>query len=160
MGKPEFHTEAGIARRESEGRGLGDGRDYKSWIRVPDLSSNGYRTMLFCPELNRVVHLLSLLELFVFLYAISSTRFVEIKENYPLNRVRTRAIAAGLPNVRHPQYAGVDIVMTTDLFIKEEVSIGQYRNLAWSTKYQDELRSPRPVEKLQIEQDLLRRARC
>lgn len=114
----------------------------------------GFRMLTYSAKLGRVVHLFSFLELCVFLFAESNPRFVDIKENWPLTRDRTRAIAKAIKGkkVRHPCYKGVDIVMTTDLYIKEEVSPGKYRYLAWSTKSFDELRRWRPVEKLQIEE--------
>jgi len=153
MKKPDYHSEEGIARFHAAGRGTGDGKDYLSWMFVPEFSSRGLRFMTFSAKLGRVIHIFSLLELFVFLFAESHESFVEIKENYPLDRSRTQRIARQQrPEITHPRVDGVPQVMTTDLYIKEEVSPGVYRYLAWSTKYEDELRNPRPVEKLQIEQ--------
>jgi hypothetical protein len=151
--KPDFCTEEGIARRHAERRGQGDGKDYLSWIFVPDFSSKGLRFMIYSAKLGRVVHIFSLLELFVFIFAESHESFVEIKENFPLDRHRTLRIAGQQqPALRHPEVDGVPMVMTTDLFIKEMIAPGVFQYLAWSTKYQDELRNPRPVVKLQIEQ--------
>lgn len=153
MNKPDYHTEAGIARFHAAGRGTGEGKDYLSWMFVPEFSSRGLRFMIFSAKLGRVIHIFSLLELFVFLYAESHERFVQIKENYPMVRSRTQRIARQQrPEITHPEVDGVPQVMTTDLYIIEEVSPGVYRHLAWSTKYEDELRLNRPVQKLQIEQ--------
>lgn len=150
MSRPEFYTEAGIDRRIQEGRGQGHGPNYQSWLRITDFSSMGFRTVLYSAKLGRVVHLLSFLELCVFLYAEHNPRFVDLRENYPLNRERTRAIARELGH-RHPNYKGVDIIMTTDLFITEEVAPGQLQYRAWCTKRKEDQAKWRTSEKIEIE---------
>jgi hypothetical protein len=148
----DLHTEAGIARQIICGRGQGVGSDYLPWITVHDLPSKGYRTALYSHRLKRVVHLLSLLELGTFVIAESNPRFVEIYEQCPLDRQRTRDIACSM-GIKHPQVNGVDIVMTSDLKIIEDMGCGNYRSFVWSSKYSDELRRWRPVEKLMIEKN-------
>lgn len=150
MSRPEFYTEAGIDRRIKEGRGQGHGPNYQSWLRITDFSSTGFRMALYSAKLGRIVHLLSFLELCVFLYAEYNPRFVDIRENYPLNRERTQQIARE-KGYRHPNYKGVDIIVATDLYITEEVAPGMFQYHAWSTKAEKEREFWRTEQKIEIE---------
>jgi hypothetical protein len=148
--RPDFTTEEGIERRLTEGRGQGDGADYKTYIKATEFASFGYRRMVWSPRLGRIVHLFSELEWHIFIYAEFNHRYISIRENFPLDRERTRAIARML-GVRHPRPYCTDVVMTTDLLITEDTPDGP-RLLAWTVKYQKDLRDPRVREKLLIEQ--------
>ena len=148
--RPDFTSEEGIARRLNENRGQGIGPDYLTWLRVPEFGSSGYRRMVWSPRLGRIVHLLSDLEWRTFLYAEFNRNIIDIRENYPLARERTRAIAKQL-GVRHPAPDGTDIVMTCDLYLTEQTPVGR-RHVAWTVKDEKELHDPRVLEKLKIEE--------
>lgn len=150
-GRPCFVTEAGIDRRVSEGRGLGEGPDYVPWLCCTDFSSAGYRRMVYSPRLGRIVHLLSELEWKAFLIAEFTDCVIDIRENYPLDRTRTREIAKQL-EVNHPAPYADDVVMTTDLFLTIKTPFGP-RNVAWYIKYARSLWKPRTQELLKLERE-------
>ena len=56
-----------IQKRIKEGRGQGDGRNYKPWIQTWDISSLGRSHRIFGNRSRRLHHLLSDLELAIFL---------------------------------------------------------------------------------------------
>lgn len=150
VNRPDFTSEAGIARRIAENRGQGAGPTYKTWLRVPEFSSSGYRRMAWSPKLGRVVHFFSELEWQVFLYAEFMNSVIDIRENYPLDREKTRAIAKSMGK-RHPAPYGTDIVMTCDAYLTVQTPDGP-KEIAWTIKYAKALKDPRTMEKLDIEE--------
>ncbi|TVQ57973.1 MAG: hypothetical protein EA355_03075 [Rhodobacteraceae bacterium] len=112
-------TEEKIQKRFAEGFGRGVGRDYKPWLTVgrsaPSVGSSnrsGARTT------GRVHHYLSDTERNAFLIYDWAASVVDIREQFPLDRGETRAIAEAM-GVRHPTYPGtaVPVVMTTDFLL-------------------------------------------
>lgn len=73
-----------IKRFLKEGRGQGEGASYKSWLQVQDISSRGRSSRIFSYTSNRVVHLLSDLQLYYYYLLEFDTEVVDIRENYPL----------------------------------------------------------------------------
>ena len=148
-GRPEYNTEAGIARRIKEGRGTGEGPDYNPWFTVSDFHSKGFRRMVWSPRLRRVVHLFSELEYRIFLWLEANGSYADIRECFPLDRAETIKIARQL-GVRHPAPYGVPIVMTTDFEITVRNWAG-VSTLGVAVKYERDLTNPRVLEKLAIE---------
>ena len=138
-------TEKRIAKLEREGRGKGVGKDYTPWIKTNDLSSLGRVHRRLSIVSDRVVHLLSDIEEDVFLSFDEHPDTLDIREQFPLPRLETIAIAERL-GVRHPMVNGVPVVMTTDLLI----DMRGYR-LALAVKPADKLADRRTLEKLDIE---------
>ena len=60
-------SEVQIARRIKEGRGQGHGKDYIPWLTVQEVPSSGRSHRIYSYKTRRVHHLLSDLELAVFL---------------------------------------------------------------------------------------------
>ncbi|ECM6197551.1 MULTISPECIES: transposase [Enterobacteriaceae] len=60
-------SEVQIARRIKEGRGQGHGKDYIPWLTVQEVPSSGRSHRIYSHKTGRVHHLLSDLELAVFL---------------------------------------------------------------------------------------------
>ncbi len=149
--RPDFTTEEGIDRRWAEGRGKGEGRDYFPWFLVPEFSSKGYRTMTMSAKFLRVIHLFSTLEWLIFLLLEAAIEIVGLKEQVPLDREETRAIAEFL-KTKHPNAFGTDVVMTTDFVVKVRRPDGTTIERAIAVKYSKDLRKRRVVEKLAIEQ--------
>lgn len=141
-------TERKIARFVKEGRGQGEGMDYKPWLTVHDLSSNGRVSRMLGRCNRRVHHLFSDIERSAFLDYDWRNDVVDIREQFPLRRDTTRLIAAEM-GVRHPRDpgTGVDVVMTTDLVVT--FRDGSVRPIA--CKSSNELGEARTAEKLDIE---------
>lgn len=75
--------DATIKRFLSEGRGSGIGSEYKSWLMVQDVKSQGRSTRIFSPKVQRVVHLLSDLQLYYYYLLEFDDRVTDFREHYP-----------------------------------------------------------------------------
>lgn len=73
-----------IERFLKEGRGQGEGPTYKSWLQVQDISSQGRSTRIFSHKSQRVINLLSDLQLFYYYLLEFDERVIDIREQYPL----------------------------------------------------------------------------
>lgn len=147
--RPDFTTERGIARRLQEGRGSGEGSNYKPWFVIREFSSKGYRIATWSHKFGRVVHLFSMLEWWIFLMLEADPTIISLKEQFPLSRKQTRAIAR-LLKIRHPKVDKVDVVMTTDFVVVRRTPTGD-RTEAIFVKWRKDLRRRRVVQKLEIE---------
>jgi hypothetical protein len=141
-------TESKIGRFAREGRGTGEGVDYKPWLTVHDLSSKGRSARMLGRHNRRLHHLLSDIERGAFLDYDWRDDVQDIREQFPIDRGMTRVIAAEM-GVRHPQDVStkVDTVVTTDLLVT--FLDGSMRAVA--CKASSDLRDARTLEKLEIE---------
>lgn len=140
-----------LARFLKEGRGLGHAKDYRPWLTIQDVSSHGRSSRIHSRKTDREHHLLSDRETALFLLLDWSDSVTDIREQFPLDRVETRRIAADM-GVRHPAdpQSKTDIVMTTDFLV--EIQVGQTTKLAArSVKPASELDNLRTLEKQEIE---------
>ena len=151
MGRgPRKMTEAIIKEWQAEGRGRGEGANYRPWLETFDISSLGRVSRPHSPKCGRSVHLLSDVEANTF-YALEwSQRVTGIREEYPLDRELTLEIAASL-GIAHPYYPGTKIatVMTVD-FLVDFNDNGRTRFEALDCKRTEDCEDPRQIEKLQI----------
>lgn len=143
--------EAKIARFLKEGRGAGNGAEYKPWLTTQDVPSSGREHRVFSRKTGRIHHLLSDGEWRLFLHLEWCDAVQDIREQFPLDRHETERIAEQL-GVRHPQdiQTKVRLVMTTD-FVVDVVRGGKLVTEALSFKPSKELEKPRTLEKLQVE---------
>lgn len=140
-----------LARFLKEGRGQGQGQDYRPWLTVQDVSSLGRSSRIHSRKTDREHHLLSDIETALFLLLDWSDSVTDIREQFPLDRDETRRIAADM-DVRHPvdTQSRTDIVMTTDFVVS--VRAGDTITLAArSVKPASELDKVRTLEKQEIE---------
>ncbi|MBR0695333.1 TnsA endonuclease N-terminal domain-containing protein [Bradyrhizobium lablabi] len=142
-------TEKRIKRFLKEGRGKGHGASYKPWLIVSDVPSHGRTHRVFFARTGRQHHFLSDIEYYAFLHSTFDDTVIDIREQFPLDRPETLAIAAAL-GVKHPGYKGVPIVMTTDL-VETRAGAGFQFERAIAIKPDDELDKTRIIEKLEIE---------
>lgn len=150
MAKRDYKlTEAKVARFIKEGRGSGAGAEYKPWLTIHDLSSTGLSTRIKGRKSGRLHHFLSALERDVFLECDWAEDVVDIREQFPLDRERTRSIAAAM-GIRHPGANGVDAVMTTDILLDVRRAAGT-RHVALSVKPHGRLDDGRALQKLELE---------
>lgn len=140
-----------LTRFLKEGRGQGQGQDYRPWLTVQDVSSLGRSSRIHSRKTGRGHHLLSDIETALFLLLDWSGAVTDIREQFPLDRDETRRIAADM-GVRHPAdtQSRTDIVMTTDFMVS--VRAGDTITLAArSVKPASELDKVRTLEKQEIE---------
>lgn len=141
-----------ISKYIREGRGKGSGSNYTPWLTTADVPSIGRSHRAFCSKTERVHHLLSDNEYASFLRCYYEDDVVDIREQFPLDRIETILIAEVL-GVRHPvdRVSRIPLVMTTDLLITRKVPRG-LREYAYAVKEDKDLKNPRTIEKLKIEE--------
>lgn len=151
MGKQSKWSEEKIQRLKASGRGKGKGPTYQPWIEVADFSSRGNSRRVFSHKTSRVHHLFSDVEWHLFLLLEYAPSVIDIREQYPLDREDTIAIAAEL-SIRHPTYRGTTIpeVMTCD-FIVTYQQTNEPRLVAFNCKRTEEAEEARSIEKLEIQ---------
>jgi hypothetical protein len=138
-------------RRSKEGRGVGTGVDYTPYLLIHDVPSIGLASRVWGWTANRVHHFLSRLELKFFYTLDWRLDVLDIREQFPLSRDETLAIADRL-GVRHPRDPKTKdyVIMTTDFVVtvrKGFVTEEQIRTV----KYKGDLENTRVKEKLEIE---------
>jgi len=145
-------TEKSIAKRIKEGRGIGRLADYKPWLHIQDVPSQGLACRSKGWKTGRVHHFLSLLELYYF-YALEwLNSVVDIREQFPLLPLEeTISIAAncGIPHPVHPRTKH-PIVLTTDFVVTVRSDATDF-DLPKTLKYKDDLCSQRTLAKLELE---------
>ncbi|WP_026959406.1 heteromeric transposase endonuclease subunit TnsA [Aliagarivorans taiwanensis] len=146
-GKYEL-TEAKIRRWIKQGRGQGRGADYKPWITVRDVPSDGRSHRTFGHKTQRTHHLLSDLELAVFLMLEWHRDTQDIREQFPLDREVTRVLAADA-GIRHPKSGQILNVMSSDFLVNTRDA--QQPKFALQAKYSKFLADAATVEKLELE---------
>lgn len=132
--------------------GLGEGKDYKPWLRVQDVKSKGIRSQIYGRKTQRVHHLLSSIESQLFYLSEFSDSVIDIREQFPLLPINYTQKIAKIIGVEHPSHptSGEPIVITTDflLTIRSEHGI---RYQAISVKPEDEVNNQRVLEKIDLE---------
>lgn len=144
-------TEKKISEMEKEGRGKGDGDEYKPWINIQDFPSIGLTTRGKGWKTNRIHQFLSKLERDYFYVLEWDNAVVDIREQFPLIREDTWYIA-NEKGIKHPvdPKSQVPIVMTTDFVITVKDSKGT-RHVARTVKPSKDLENGRVIEKFEIE---------
>lgn len=140
-----------LARFLKEGRGQGTGGNYKPWLTIQDVPSQGRSARPTGWKTGRLHHLLSNVEAAAFYLLDWDDRVVDIREQFPLERDKTRQIASEMC-VPHPAdfKTKVDIVMTTDFLVDFHTPQGK-KPLALAVKKSADLDDVRTLEKLEIE---------
>ncbi|QSB01311.1 heteromeric transposase endonuclease subunit TnsA [Methylomonas sp. EFPC1] len=131
-----------------EGRGSGQGCDYKPWLPVRDLPSEGRSHRIFGHKSQRTHHLLSDLELAVFFILEWHIDTVDIREQFPLRLEDTCSIADEA-RIKHPESQGVLQIMSSDFLVNTRDS--ESPKFTLQAKYSEKLQDTRTIEKLEIE---------
>lgn len=141
-------TQSQIDRRFKEGRGQGQGPSYKPFIYTRDVSSLGRSHRLLGKKSGRLHHLLSDLELAVFLTLDWSPRVIDIREQFPMMVIDTIRIAGEL-GLAHGRYQGTPQVLTSDFLV--DFDDQECPMVAIQVKYSADLQKPEVVERLELE---------
>ena len=149
MDKKKYHnTQAKNNKWIQQGRGLGQGSDYKPWLTVRDLGSEGRSHRIFGHITKRTHHLLSDLELSVFLLLEWNITTTDIREQFPLQLDTTIQIATE-SQISHPSIRGALQIMTSDFLVNTNSSL--HPKFVLQAKYAEALQDIRTIEKLEIE---------
>jgi hypothetical protein len=127
-------------------RGKGFGMEYKPFIYVGEISSQGESYRIRSAKVGRVHHLLSSIELAAFLVFDCYQKTTDIREQFPIQIEDSLEICRQL-GIKHPQVSGKLTVVTTDLLINFQ----DKPPLALAVKPHTKLSDGRVIEKLQIE---------
>jgi hypothetical protein len=141
-------TQKQIDKRFKEGRGQGQSSEYKPFIFVHEVSSDGRVNRVYGHKSQRIHHLLSDLELAVFLLLDWQENVLDVREQFPMRVEDTKRISedAGLP---HQKFNGIYQVLTTDFVI--DCQDEEHPRFALQAKYSDELEKPSTIERLELE---------
>lgn len=137
-----------IDKRLREGRGQGHGPGYKPFIYTRDVSSLGRSHRLPGSRCPRLHHLLSDLELAVFLMLDWSLKVLDIREQYPLRPEDTVRIARDL-GIPHASFKGTPQVLSSDFLV--DFDNPDMPMMAFQAKYSTDLRKPETIERLMLE---------
>ncbi|WP_291329361.1 TnsA endonuclease C-terminal domain-containing protein [Desulfovibrio sp. UCD-KL4C] len=140
--------ESKFKRWIKEGRGSGHGQEYLPWIKVSDVPSQGRSHRVFGFKTRRTHHLLSDMELAVFLSLEWNEEICDIREQFPLRREDTLVLAEEA-GIRHPSISGVPHYMSSDFLVNSTRE--SEPKFAIQVKPVKELFKPRTVEKLELE---------
>lgn len=131
-----------------EGRGQGNGMNYKPWITIQDFASCGMVSRVKGRTAGRIHHLLSNYETSLFFLLDWSDKVTDIREQFPLLNLSDAIDIAERAQIRYPYDPASDFpyVLTSDFCI--ETSFGME---IISVKLSSELTKARVREKLEIE---------
>jgi hypothetical protein len=141
-------TEAKHRKWIKEGRGSGRNESYKPWLTVRDVASRGRSHRVYGHKSKRTHHLLSDLELGVFLALEWNHEITEIREQFPLNQEVTVRLSEEA-GIVHPAVSGHKQVMSSD-FLVDTLDLKRPQ-FALQAKYASDLSDRRTIEKLEIE---------
>ena len=132
-------------------RGTGEGAKYIPWTFASEFNSMGTCSSFTDWKHHRPIQLLSIAELILYVKHRFEDETVDIREQFPILDIAATEKIAEEQGAKHPQFAGKNVIMTTDLLITK--ADGTY--LAISCKSdREELKKPssrRMKEKLRIE---------
>ena len=131
-----------------EGRGSGQHSEYKPWITVRDLPSDGRVNRVFGHKSQRTHHLLSDIELAVFLLLEWHQDVVQIREQFPLEVEATLQIARE-SGIEHPSVSGVKQYMSSDFLVNSQDP--KQPKFVLQAKQSEALDDARTIEKLELE---------
>ena len=151
MGRRRYSfDEKRVQKFLAEGRGTGVGRNYKPWLHIQDVPSLGRSHRTFGLLTHRVHHLLSDGEWKVFLTFEQDYTTLDIREQFPMNRLETYQAARHL-GIRPPRTAdGTPYVMTIDFLITQRVASGAVVQRPLTFKYSQDLSNPRQQQLLKV----------
>jgi hypothetical protein len=141
-----------IERFKKEGRGQGEGSNYKPTLKIQDVPSHGRRHRVWGIKTGRIHHYMSDLELSYHYVLEAAPDVIDIREQYGLDLALTQQIAQKMrlkhpvdPKTRHP------IIMTTDFLITVRRDDGRIEYKGRTVKPSYSGLSKRACEKLEIE---------
>jgi hypothetical protein len=136
----------------AERRGLGHGKDYKPWLKVQNVPSNGYVNRIKGFKTQRRHEFMSNLEASYFYLLEWSKSVTDIREQFPLLPIEETLAIAEQCGIKHPQVPSTNepVVMTTD-FLVDVGSSGSIIERARTIKPAKDLSSDRILAKFEVE---------
>lgn len=142
-----------LSRWIKEGRGQGEGKEYKPWLTIQDYPSMGRATRIFGWTTQRIHHFFSDSQLKYFYLLDWEEKVVDIREHYPLLDLET--VLEDTADLKLDKFIDKKTkepyILTTTFLITLLNPDGQKSFAARSIKYASELSKKTTVEKLEIE---------
>jgi hypothetical protein len=141
-----------IEKRIREGRGKGIGVEYKPWLTIQDVASEGRASRIKGIKTKRKHEFLSDLERDYFYILEFSDVVQDIREQFPLLPLEETVLIAEELGYEHPKDSetGEVVVMTTDFFINI-INSNENIEVARTVKPKNKLLDRRIIEKFEIE---------
>lgn len=145
-------SDARLKRFLKEGRGQGEGKNYKSWLQVNDISGRGRVTRLQGHKSERIYHFLSDMEKNVFFLYEFESAVKEIREHFPLLDLLEidGILDAKMKNRLIDKKTSLPLILTTTFFIRLEIN-GSEKFIARSVKMAKELDKSNVIELYHIQ---------
>lgn len=145
-------TEEKLERYLKEGRGQGEGKDYKPWLTVRDISSRGRSSRLAGWKTGRDHHFLSDHETRLFYLFEWSDEIVDIREQFPLLKRDLAMEIADEMGWSYPRDSETNVpyVLTTDFMLTVKRN-GRLINVARTFKEAKELDTDSVAARLELE---------
>lgn len=146
--------EATIKRRLDQGRGLGEGVNYKPWLSVREVPSRGWTSRIKGKKTSREHILFSKHEWHLFHVLDWSDDVIDIREQYPILPIESTVETARHLGIVHPfdPKSRLDKVLTLDLLVTmRDVGGGPPHLRAHSVKEAGDLEDDRTFDKLELE---------
>ena len=142
----------GYQRKLKNGYGIGCGLDYKPWIGMSDLPSNGVVSQPFGLKTNRTHLCLSNHENNFLHLAEFDSDVIDIREQFPLFPIELAIRLSEELGIKYPLIPGTKTpnVITTDFLLTCKGS-DNYLYKAYSVKPEDGLKTNRDFEKQELE---------
>lgn len=145
-------SEEKFKRYINEGRGRGEGFEYKPWKLIHDFPSRGRCSRILGGKTGRVHHLFSDIESRFFYLMEWENVVVDIRESFPL--LDLEEVIGEKDDLRLDLFkdkeSGIPYVLTTSFLITLKEN-GKYRYVARSVKASSELDKKATIEKFEIE---------
>lgn len=142
-----------LKRWIQEGRGQGEGKEYKPWLTIQDYPSMGRATRIFGWTTQRIHHFFSDSQLKYFYLLDWEEKVVDIREHYPLLDMET--VLEDTADLKLDKFIDKKTkepyILTTTFLITLLNPDGQKSFAARSIKYASELSKKTTIEKLEIE---------
>lgn len=141
-------TEHQQKRWIKEGRGQGYLKDYKPWLTIRDVNSKGRSHRVFGHTTQRTHHLLSDLQLAIFLLLDWNPLITDIREQFPLPLNTTLEISEEA-QISHPKVKNALQTISSSFYVTSQST--NQTNFVIRTKYTNSLQDERIIEKLELE---------
>lgn len=132
--------------------GIGQGSEYKPWLKIQDVKSKGKRSLIYGRKSQRDHHMMSSIESEHFHLAEFSRSVVDIREQFPIFPLNFTQKVAKILGVEHPTHPDTKepIIMTTDQLLTIDTPEGIIYH-AISVKPEDDSSDLRVLGKIDIE---------
>jgi TnsA endonuclease C terminal./TnsA endonuclease N terminal. len=136
-----------------EGRGQGEGKEYKTWLTIQDFPSQGRVSRVFGWKTKRIHHLFSDNQTRYFYLLEWSDSVIDIREHFPLLDIEKIIQDKDNLNLEKSvdKTSGIPYIFTTTFLITLRDIKGKHSYIARSIKASSELDKKQVIERLEIE---------